>query len=227
MFSQRQSSGQAVQRISRAKRTALHNMRINHRRAHVGHAQHHRNPRSPLRADHLVQPRQIDLEDMAIQKQHRVQCLVLGRRCAVPLHRQVAQECRGLIGAHRFGMPFPMKQDEALRPVQVGPLGAQTVMFHPNSPPHPVQKLLRHAEITNGFRYMKADGSGSAHPKKDRNEVGKMENNHQNRAVCTRVNINNDLEVQLVTATHSARCRIKERVVSLLAKNTKRSRFYN
>ena len=81
-----------------------------------------------LRTDKAFEPRELDLEYLAIEKEQRVQRLVLRRRGDAIANRESRQERRRLGGAHLRRMSFPVKEDVALDPVDVGLLGAAAVV---------------------------------------------------------------------------------------------------
>jgi hypothetical protein len=69
-----------------------------------------------LRPYHLVNPANILLENLLIQKQDGAQCLALGGGSDMANHGQMRQELLNFLYAHVTRMPFAMKEDEAFYP---------------------------------------------------------------------------------------------------------------
>ena len=82
--------------------------------------QHHRETLSPLRANHSVDVAQRPIENVLEKKDERVKCLILRRRRHPALERQVTQELTDLTLAKLLRMPFSMKENESLDPMDVG-----------------------------------------------------------------------------------------------------------
>lgn len=100
-------------------------------REHVLHfagREHDREVPGLLRSDDAVEPRQLDLQNLLVQKQQCGQRLVLRRRRHLAVHRQVREERLDLGGRHVSGMALVVKQDESPYPEQVLLLGAIAVM---------------------------------------------------------------------------------------------------
>jgi hypothetical protein len=105
--------------------------------------EHHRQSLRLLGALHVVQPRQFDLEHFSIQKQDRVQGLVLSRSGYAASNRKIAQKRRQLRGTHFAWMSFAMKEDEASHPVQISLLGTNAVMADANDLTNLVEQARR------------------------------------------------------------------------------------
>src|SRR5712692_9628459 len=95
--------------------------------------QHDRQVLGPLGPDDVVEPRQLDAEHVAIQKQQGAQRLVLGRGRDFVLDRERGQELGDLGGAHLHGMALAVEKDVALDPVDVRFLGATAVVSRADS----------------------------------------------------------------------------------------------
>jgi len=68
-------------------------------------------------------------EHLAIEKQERAQCLILRGCSGVLVGHEITQKSAHLLGAHFFGVTFPMEQDEALNPVHVYLFRSQRIML--------------------------------------------------------------------------------------------------
>ena len=102
---------------------------------------------------HPVQPGQLDGQHLLVEEQQRALGLVLRTGRDVAHRRQVRQERLHLPRAHPGRVPLAVKKDEAFNPVQIGLLGAQTVVLDPD--------LLAHAlEQGNGGEARDIDGGG-------------------------------------------------------------------
>jgi hypothetical protein len=71
----------------------------------------------PLGAHHAIQPRQIDLQHLAVKKQQRGQRLVLRRGRHTTDGGEMRQECFDLRAAHLSRMFLAVKENEAANPV--------------------------------------------------------------------------------------------------------------
>ena len=69
------------------------------------------------------------VEHLPIQKQQRVERLVLGGRCDLAVDRQIAEKSFHFKGPHLARVPFAMEKDEPLNPVPVGRLSSNRVML--------------------------------------------------------------------------------------------------
>lgn len=104
--------------------------------------QHHWNALGPLRADHAAQPRQANVENVAVQEQQGRQGLVLRRR------RDLAVQGQGDHEALNLRRPQVARVEPYEPPdrVQVGLLGAVTVVPGPDT----VADHLQEARGTGG-----------------------------------------------------------------------------
>jgi hypothetical protein len=139
----------------------------------------------------------------------------------------MAEKRRHLVGAQQCRMALAVKQDESPRPVQIRPLGAQTVMLHPNNPPHPIQKFLGHAEIPNEFSNIRASLYASGYRKIAPIHLGKSEDKRQNRCLSAGGNIKLASQNQRDTAKSLKRSGIKRRFALLFNKNRFRHIFHS
>jgi hypothetical protein len=85
--------------------------------------ENHRQPLRPLGTDHRRQPRQVDLEHVAIEEQDRCQRLVLRRRGNLAGYSERGQKLLDFRRSHRSRMTAVVEPDEATNPVQVCLLG--------------------------------------------------------------------------------------------------------
>jgi len=93
-------------------------------------------------------------------------------------------------------------------------------MFHPDNPPHPVEKLFRHFRISNEFNSIKADVAPSVHRENGRNCIRKVENILRNRVFCAGADIRQNAADQEPAPVQIRLGEIKEQSVLLLATNT-------
>src|SRR5512132_1503319 len=82
----------------------------------------------PLSANDVVEPRKILLEHDPIEKQQRVEGLVLRGRSDPTLHGERGEEARDFGTAHLCGVTLAVEEDVALDPADVGLLGAAAVV---------------------------------------------------------------------------------------------------
>ena len=80
-------------------------------------------------------------QDDLVEEEQGAEGLVLGGGGQVLLDRQMGQEGDDFGLGHLEGMPLAMEQDESLRPVDVGVLGADAVMQSPGGLADLVQQL--------------------------------------------------------------------------------------
>jgi len=78
-----------------------------------------------------------------MEKQERAQCLILRGCSDVLVRREITQKGAHLLGAHFFGVTFPMEQDEALNPVHVYLFRAQRIMLKTDRIADTVELLLK------------------------------------------------------------------------------------
>ena len=100
--------------------------------ANLTSRQYHRQALRHFGNDHVVDPGQLGAEDVAVQKKYACLGLILRRRRNVAGHRQMTQKLGDLFGAHVAWMPFSVKQNEALDPIDIS-------IFCPNSVMHDTQ----------------------------------------------------------------------------------------
>ena len=97
-------------------------------------------PRRRARALDVLEPRELVLEDVAVQKQNRAFRLILrGRGDAAP-DREVGQECLDVRGSELRRVALAVIDDEAFNPVDVRLLGADAVMLEADLFAHPVEQ---------------------------------------------------------------------------------------
>jgi hypothetical protein len=103
---------------------------------------HRRQPARALRADG-VELREIDLQYPLIKEKERGQCLVLGAGRDPSLDGQVSQERLDFLGAHVPRVTFPVEEDEASNPVDIGFLGPNRVVQQAKFVPDLIQQPRR------------------------------------------------------------------------------------
>jgi len=81
-----------------------------------------------LGPDDIVEPRELDAEHLAIEKEQGTQSLVLGRGRHLVVNGKGGQECRDLGGAQLSRVALAVEEDVPLDPMDVGLLGATTVV---------------------------------------------------------------------------------------------------
>jgi hypothetical protein len=91
-------------------------------------------------AHDAIQPREIDFQHPAIEKQQRAQGLVLSGARDLPLDRQRREEARHLGRSHLGGMALTMEQDESADPADVGLLGAAAHVASADGPADAIQE---------------------------------------------------------------------------------------
>jgi hypothetical protein len=82
----------------------------------------------PFGPDDVVEPRQLDAEHLAVEKEQGAQGLVLGGGGDFPLNGERGQEGGDLCGTHLGGVALAVEEDVALDPVDVRLLGAPAVL---------------------------------------------------------------------------------------------------
>ena len=136
------------QRLAQPQAGAVHQQRhqmgeavqLAEQRRRLASRQHHRDASPRLRAHHVVQPRQLHPQHLAVQEQQRRQRLVLGRGRHVPLRRQVRQEGRHLRFTHFTRVSLAVEHDETQHPVRVRAPGAGAVVPGLNRCTHLVEQ---------------------------------------------------------------------------------------
>jgi hypothetical protein len=86
-----------------------------------------------LGSDQVVEPRQLDAENLAIEEQECVEGLGLGRGRDSLTHRERRQERRDFRRAHLGGVALAVEEDVALGPVDVRLLGPAAVVACANA----------------------------------------------------------------------------------------------
>jgi hypothetical protein len=103
--------------------------------------EHDRKPARPFRTNHMLQVGERLLQDVTVQKDQRVQRLVLGGcRDLLPC-RQVSEKVLDLLGAHLFRVAETVKPDEAHDPADVGLFSSATVVANTDGFADAVQQL--------------------------------------------------------------------------------------
>ena len=105
--------------------------------------EHDRQPPGAAGAFHLLEIRQLELEDLTVEKEQGVERLVLGGGGDIAFHGQVGQKGTNLVGSHGLRVAFAVKKDEAFHPIQIGLLGAEAVAFKTEDPTHLLQERYR------------------------------------------------------------------------------------
>ena len=77
-----------------------------------------------FRTHHVVQPADVVLEHLLVQKEDGASGLTVRRGRYLACHGQMGQELVHFLHAHVTGMALAMKQDKALDPTQGGCFGA-------------------------------------------------------------------------------------------------------
>jgi hypothetical protein len=97
-------------------------------------------------------------QNVAVQKQERVQRLILSRGADLLNHSKIGQKRRNLGLPHVRRMPSPMKQHEPANPIDIRFLGPPAVTTRPQptahtfDEPEPTLRLRPSAELRNGNR---------------------------------------------------------------------------
>jgi len=86
--------------------------------------EHHRNALRRDRAAELAQPRHVDAEDLAVEKEQRAQRLAMRGRRDPALVGEHHQEVLHLSCAEIARMAQPRPADEAAHPIDIGLLGS-------------------------------------------------------------------------------------------------------
>src|SRR5688572_7174281 len=91
----------------------------------------------------FIQPRQVDLQDVAIKKENCVQRLILRRGGDLVLYGEIAQKRSQLRRAHLPRVALAVKQNEPPDPLHVRLFGTDAVVPHPNQLAYLVQQTRR------------------------------------------------------------------------------------
>ena len=92
-----------------------------------------------FRALNLLQPADLVLEHLFVEKKQRAQRLILGGSRDVAMARQMSKELRYLLFRHFGRMAFVVVNNEPLDPVDVCLLRANAVMLSPNYVAHLIE----------------------------------------------------------------------------------------
>lgn len=109
-----------------------------------------RQARRPPRPDDALHPRNLDAEDVAVEKQERGQRLVLGRGADAVLDGEAREEALDLGRSHLARVPLAVEQDEAADPADVRSLGLRAAVAHPKRFAHAVEQTLAGHEPQRG-----------------------------------------------------------------------------
>ena len=100
--------------------------------AHLRRSQHDRKTARVLNRDDLIQPRQLDLKDGAVQEQNCRLRLCLSRSSHFTLDCQVVKKLGHLRRPKLLWVPLSMEQNEAPNPLDVDFLGPPRVVSYPD-----------------------------------------------------------------------------------------------
>ncbi len=115
--------------------------------------EHDRKVLRPLGAHHAIQPRQIDLQHLAVKKQQRRQGLILCRGRHTTGSGEVRQERLDLRAAHLPGMFLAVKENEAANPLQISVFRAHAVVFNAQSVAYLVEQTRCRHGVPWWLRY--------------------------------------------------------------------------
>lgn len=134
-----------IERADYPASALVQHMGVDHRRGNIAMAQqllhlhqqrgrllphqHRRQAGRLLRPHHVIEPRQLDFQNLLVEEQQGSQCLPLSGGADIAIARQMGQECLDLGLSHLVRVSLVMKQDEALDPAEIGRFGAQTVVL--------------------------------------------------------------------------------------------------
>jgi hypothetical protein len=114
---------------------------------HLGHREHHRQARRPLRRLDAVQPGQLDFQHLAVEEQQRGLGLVLGRCRHVAHDREVGEKGLDLDRPHLARVALAKMSDKSFNPVQICLLGTQAVVQEAYPAPHLLKQPRRRTRI--------------------------------------------------------------------------------
>jgi hypothetical protein len=103
--------------------------------------QYDRETRRPLGPNHIIQPAEVLVKDVAAQKDQRTERLILRRGAHLPVHGQRREKPRNLVLAYLQGMALAMEQDQPLDPADIRFLRPYAEVPHPNGLPHLTKQL--------------------------------------------------------------------------------------
>jgi hypothetical protein len=95
----------------------------------------------PLGPHHFIQPAELLVKDVAVQKDQRTERLMLRRGAHLPVHGQRREKPRHLVLAHLQGMALPMDLDKPRDPADIRFLRPDAGMPNPNGLPHLIKQL--------------------------------------------------------------------------------------
>ena len=81
-----------------------------------------------MRAYHVVDPGQIDIQDAFVQKEQGGQRLGLSGWCHMEIRGQMAQERPNFLATHEAWMAVAVKVNESANPVDISLAGTEAVM---------------------------------------------------------------------------------------------------
>jgi hypothetical protein len=129
--------------------------------------QYDRQARRGLGADHVVEPRQLALEDLLVEEQDRAQRLILGGRAHAPPHGEARQERRHLGLPHLQRVALAMEENEAPDPADVSLLRPAPVVAQADGVAHAVHELGWRIRLGHARRLRRAFSdlpAGPGHP---------------------------------------------------------------
>ena len=112
-------------------------------RAHLGTTQHHRQPLRGACARQPLEPRQLDVEHLAVEEQQRLQRLVLCGGAHPALDGEIREKALHLGGCELAGMAAIVKSDITPHPLQVRLLRAQRQVTRAHALTHDREQPLR------------------------------------------------------------------------------------
>src|SRR5437667_3856782 len=123
-------------------------------------AQNHRQPLRGRGARDVVEPRELDLEHLAVEEEQRLQGLVLRGGAHLAVHREVGQELLDCGRAELTRVSAPVKADVTPHPLQISLLSAQREVARA----HPLARDLEQAGHSILGRSGLAEGRHGASP---------------------------------------------------------------
>ncbi len=92
-------------------------------------------------ARHMFNGADIDVQHLAIHKQHRAERLILCRGADAPIRREPGQKFADLCRAHLRGMPLSVKEDVSPNPIDVRAFRSTTVMLRADGVSNAIEQL--------------------------------------------------------------------------------------
>jgi hypothetical protein len=145
--------------------------------AHLGAGEHHRQPLRALRTYHIVEPREVLLQDVPIEEEEGAQRLILRRGGHVAIDGQRGQKSGNLSPAHLGGMTPTVKQDVPAHPRDVGLLRSSAEVSRAHGLADSVEqprlgrlrrrRCLAHGERRAGLLIQRRVGDSSTREKDD------------------------------------------------------------